>query len=88
MYRWNCRKAVGRKDSNERWSESCVEQHLYLLTLFLVVAPGSVVVEKRVHDGDLSIFLVKAAASLAGVAVIEQAPVDEHIGIFDLAGFI
>lgn len=54
------------------------------LTGFLVVAPGGVVEEDRVEDARLADALVDAAALLRGVALLEQAPVDEDVGVLGL----
>lgn len=54
------------------------------LTGFCVVAAGGVVEEQRVADGDLADALVHAPALLGGVALLEQAAVDQDVGELSL----
>lgn len=61
----------------------CARPQLFL-TGFFVGASGGVVVECRVDQGYISVVLVKTAPSFAGVAVVEPASVDQHVGLLNL----
>lgn len=58
-----------------------------LLTVFVVVAPGGVVIKQGVYHGNSSVVLTKPASFSAGVAVVEQAAVYENFRLINLYFF-
>lgn len=63
-----------------------LEAKLPRLTIFGVAASGAVVVEVGAKDRDVPEILIHRSAFLAGVALLEQAAVKQHVSTLHLIG--